>query len=268
MKMKSFAIKFSRNELLINVMEKLKGHYRRHRFNSLAALEAADRGEQDPLQQGYDTGFSQGQERGLEQGLEEGRAQGEAAGYQAGYQAGLAQGEAAGRQAFLAAMEPLAQIQQQMEELHQEALNEHTDHLCALVEQVARRVIHAELSLNPDQLKTLVEEALGRMDTRKGDVTIFVSPDDYQRLTQTGTNSIAGYPIQADATLAVGDCRLESEQQQQTVSSEERLQGCVSKVREELMNGRAPSADPAPQESAPEDDAAQPSAPAEHWGQA
>ena len=45
-------------------MDKLRGNYRRHRFRSLAALEASDRGEPDPFQQGYDEGFRQGQERG------------------------------------------------------------------------------------------------------------------------------------------------------------------------------------------------------------
>lgn len=215
-------------------MEKLRGNYRRFRFQSLTALEAGDRGEQDPFQQGYDEGFRQGQERGLEQGLADGHSQGEARGYEAGFQQGLAKGEEAGRDAFTSAMSPLQALQRSLEDLRQQELSEHTDHLCQLVEQVARRVIHAELSLNPDQMLKLVEEALTRMDTRKGDVSVFLSPEDYQRLAKTGTNRIGDYPIQPDDTLNVGDCRLESDQQQQTIHSEERLQGCVDKVREQL----------------------------------
>ncbi|UDL05539.1 FliH/SctL family protein [Marinobacter sp. CA1] len=215
-------------------MDKLRGNYRRHRFRSLAALEASDRGEQDPFQQGYDEGFRQGQERGLEQGLADGRSQGEAQGYEAGYQQGLGKGEDAGRHTFNAALAPLQSIQGKLEELRQQELREHTEQLCQLVEQVARRVVHAELSLNPGQMLKLVEEALTRMDTRKGDVTVYLSPDDYQRLARTGTNHIGDYPVQPDDALAIGDCRLESDQQQQTIRSEERLQGCVDKVREEL----------------------------------
>jgi flagellar assembly protein FliH len=225
--------------LSTNAMEKLKGNYRRHRFLSLAAVEAGERGELDPFQQGYEEGLRQGQERGLEQGLDDGRRQGEAQGYEIGYKNGLAQGQAAGQEAFAAAMAPLAHIQRALEELRRQDLHEHTEHLCALVEQVARRVIHAELSLNPHQLQKLVEDALSRMDTRKDDLTIFVSTDDYQRLAKTGTNRIGGFPVQADNTLAIGDCRLESEHQQQTVSSEERLQNCVTKVREELTEDQA-----------------------------
>lgn len=218
-------------------MRKLTGNYRRHRFQSLAALEAGARGEQDPFQQGYEEGLRLGQEHGLEQGLEDGRLQGQTQGYEEGYKQGFSQGETVGKEVFKAAMEPLEKIQQAVESLRQQELSENTQHLCTLVEQVARRVIHAELSLNPDQLRKLVEDAIARMDTRKDDVIIFVSPDDYQRLAKTGTNRIGGYPIKADESLAIGDCRLESEQQQQTISSEERLLNCVDKVREELSEG-------------------------------
>lgn len=219
-------------------MEKLRGNYRRHRFQSLGALEARDRGEQDPFQHGYDEGFRQGQDRGLEQGIAEGRSQGEAQGYEAGYREGLARGEEAGRQNFDPAMQALALVQRGLEELRQQALSEHTENLCTLVEQVARRVIHAELTLNPDQLLKLVQESLTRMDTSKGSVKIYLSTDDYQRLAKTGTNRIGDYPLLADETLGTGDCRLESDQQQVTVKSEERLAHCVDKVREELEQGQ------------------------------
>jgi flagellar assembly protein FliH len=216
-------------------MEKLRGNYRRYRFQSLAAVEAGERGESDPFQQGYDDGFAQGQERGLEQGLEDGRAQGETRGYEQGYQKGYQEGREAGEQTFTSAMEPLQRLQQEFEALRQQELSEHTEHLCSLVEQVARRVIHAELSLNPDQMQKLVEDALSRMDTRKGDITVFLSGTDYHNLAKTGTNRIGGYPIQVDDSLTSGDCRLESDQQQQTIRAEERLQHCVGKVREELQ---------------------------------
>ena len=165
--------------------------------------------------------------------------QGEAQGYETGYQKGLLEGEALGQQAFNQAMAPLQAIGRALEELRQQNLADHTEHLCGLVEQVARRVIHAELSLNPDQLRKLVEDALSRMDTRKGEVTVFLSPDDFARLAEIGTDRIGGCPLQADESLSIGDCRLESDQQQQTVRSEERLAACVNKVREELSDGSA-----------------------------
>lgn len=211
-------------------MNKLTGNYRRYRFQPLAALEARDRGEQDPFPQGFEEGLRQGQERGLEQGLAEGKSQG----FEAGYQEGLTRGEQAGRETFLPALESLALLQHALESLRRQEMSDHTDNLCALVEQVARRVIHAELTLNPNQLEKLVAEALGRMDARTGPVSIYLSPDDHQRLAKTGTSAIGDYPILADESLSTGDCRLESEHQTMTVKSEERLKHCVARVREEL----------------------------------
>lgn len=219
-------------------MEKLRGNYRRYRFQSLAAIEAGERGETDPFQKGYDEGFAQGMERGLEQGLEDGRAQGEPRGYEQGYRKGYEEGRQAGEQTFMRALEPVQRIGEALENLRRQELNEQAEHICSLVEQVARRVIHAELSLNPGQIQKLVEDALSRMDTRKGDITIFLSPADYQNLAKAGINRIGGYPVQVDDALANGDCRLESEQQQQSIHAEERLQQCVAKVREELQEAR------------------------------
>ena len=183
-------------------MTNLTGSYRRHRFQSLSAIEAQARGEQDPFQLGYEEGLRQGQERGFQQGLEDGRVQGEAQGYETGYQKGLLEGQALGQQAFNQAMAPLQAIGRALEELRQQNLADHTEHLCGLVEQVARRVIHAELSLNPDQLRKLVEDALSRMDTRKGEVTVFLSPDDCARLAEIGTDRIGGCPLQAVGDVA------------------------------------------------------------------
>lgn len=215
-------------------MEKLTGNYRRYRFQSLGSLEAKARGLQDPFQQGYEEGFRQGEERGLQQGLADGLDQGRAQGYEAGFREGEAKGFAAGRADFDAAMAPLSTLHHALEELRHRELRSQIEVLCHLVEQVARRVIHAELTLNPGQLQTLVEEAINRLDTTREPVTIYLSPDDHQRLAKAGTNSIGDYPLKVDPSLGIGDCRLESESQQLTIRSEERLAHCMAKVREEL----------------------------------
>ncbi|WKE66523.1 FliH/SctL family protein [Gallaecimonas kandeliae] len=215
-------------------MDKLKGNYRRHRFASLSSLQARDKGEVDPFQQGYDDGFQQGQEKGLHQGLEDGRAQGRQQGFEDGFRDGRAQGEAAGRADFDQALAPLQAAQQALAEAREQQLGDNLDSLCALVEQVARRVIHAELSLNPAQILKLVEEAIGRLDNSKGPIRIFLSGDDHQRLAKVGINHCGDYPLLADPSLGIGDCRLESEQQQLAVSSEARLESCMAQVRSEL----------------------------------
>src|SRR5690606_40864833 len=104
-------------------MEKLKGNYRRFRFQSLSTLTARERGEQDPFQQGYEEGFRQGEERGFEQGLSDGQSQGQTRGYEVGFQEGLAKGQAVGQAEFAAAMAPLGALQQALEELRRRELD-------------------------------------------------------------------------------------------------------------------------------------------------
>ncbi|EKE73967.1 FliH/SctL family protein [Gallaecimonas xiamenensis] len=217
-------------------MDKIKGNYRRHRFIALSSLHARDSGEPDPFQQGYDDGFVQGQEKGLHQGLEDGRRQGQQQGFENGFREGKGQGETAGRADFEQALAPLVSVQHALEQARQQQLADNTDSLCALVEQVARRVIHAELSLNPSQILTLVQEAVGRLDSTKGPIKIFLSSDDHQRLGKVGINQCGDYPLLADGELGTGDCRLESDQQQLLIRSEERLQNCMAQVRDELEN--------------------------------
>lgn len=220
-------------------MEKLLGNYRRHRFMSLSSLEAQERGETDPFQQGYDDGFVQGQEKGLQQGLEDGRQQGHQQGFHTGFNEGKQQGELGGRKHFEAAMEPLSVIQQALEECRQQQLADNTESLCALVEQVARRVIHAELTLNPNQILVLVKEALTQFDVTKGPVQIFLSADDHHRLAKVGINSCGDYPLRIDEHLGIGDCRLESDQQQLMLNSEQRLGKCMEQVRKDLADDGA-----------------------------
>jgi flagellar assembly protein FliH len=215
-------------------MNKLKGNYRSYRFNSLANLEAKESGEPNAFHNGYEDGFNEGVEKGLSQGLSEGRAQGLASGTEDGRKEGVAKGEEEGRELFIPAMKTLEAIQRELDESRKRSLSEYTDNICLLVEQVARRVIHAELTLNSGQMLKLIEDALSQMDSTKGEMTVYVSKDDHDRLSRTGTSKVGSYMILADPELSIGDCRVESDEQQMTVNSEERLKSCVENVRKEI----------------------------------
>lgn len=215
-------------------MNKLKGNYRSYRFSSLGTLEAKESGEPNPYHNGYEDGFNEGIDKGLKQGLSEGRAQGYEGGYSEGIKQGRIRGEEEGRELFAPAMKSLEALQRELELARSRTLGEYTDNICALVEQVARRVIHAELTLNSGQMLQLIKDALSNMDTTKGHMKIYVSQDDFERLAKTGTSKIGDSPLIADADLSIGDCRIESEDQQMTVRSEERLEACVENVRKEI----------------------------------
>lgn len=217
-------------------MRMLDGSYRKYRFSSIALLEAKESEEPSSFHHGYDDGYREGSEKGLNQGLQEGREQGEAQGYKEGYQKGQSKGEAEGLAQVEPLMKTLQNVQKELEAARDRSLSEYTDNICKLVEQVARRVIHAELTFDSNQMVRLIEDAIKRTNLDNGPMTIFVSKDDAKRLKEAGTTEIGGYAIQEDENLDIGDCRLETEEQQVTVKSEERLQNCMDKVKEDLSS--------------------------------
>jgi flagellar biosynthesis/type III secretory pathway protein FliH len=81
--------------------------------------------------------------------------------------------------------------------------------------QVARRVLEAELSTSPEAFFALVRSALKRAgDSRR--IVVRVHPEDARRvqpaLQQGGLGvAVAGVEVQADPTLAPGDCVVDTD---------------------------------------------------------
>jgi len=210
-------------------------HIVRYRFPSLADLE---RGVEPPAvaefdqgyQQGLERGYQDGQQQGFEQGVEDGRHDG----FEQGRQQGLQQGRHETRFLCEQALAPLENVQRQLESLARSRLSEQKDLLAELVGQVARRVIHAELTLNPQQVLGLVEEALRGLGGDTEQLHIYLNPDDCQRLAKFDITHCQNWPLEADANLASGDCRLETSQAVVESLVGERLTECVAAVRNSL----------------------------------
>lgn len=207
----------------------------RYRFPSLADLEQGIAAPEVPefdqgYQQGLERGYQDGRQQGFEQGLEGGRAQG----LEQGRQQGLQQGRQEARFLCEQALAPLENVQRQLEALARSRLAEQKDLLAELVGQVARRVIHAELTLNPQQVLGLVEEALRGLAGETEQLRIFLNPDDCQRLAGFDITSCRDWPLEPDPALASGDCRLETSQAVVESLVNERLRDCVGAVRSSL----------------------------------
>lgn len=210
----------------------------RYRFPPLQSLlnaqAAAVVDSGDAFQQGYQEGFQLGQERGYDEGLQGGAEQGRQQGLREGFNRGLAEGEAEGRAVFEAALSPLAKLAEELERLRLQQLVEHTDSVCALVAEVARRVIHAELTLNPKQILALVEEAMQRLEPAPAQLSIYLSEQDAERLTKIGVRELAGHRLLTDAALGLGDCRIETDTAELAITTEQRLEQYIDSFKNEL----------------------------------
>ncbi|MDP5292397.1 FliH/SctL family protein [Oceanimonas sp. CHS3-5] len=220
--------------------------YRRYRFPPLygePSVQEATQEEEPPaysqrLEQGYEEGFQQGRNAGLESGRQEGLKLGLAQGMEQGTEQGRQQGMAQLRELQHTLADELRQWQsgaeQQWQQLSMSALRQQREQLCELVEQVARRVIRTELTLNPEQVLAIVEEALAGIDARTQELQLFVNPDDRARLSEIGITECQGWALHEDAALAPGDCRIETETLTLEALTEERLQKGMARVAQSL----------------------------------
>lgn len=219
----------------------LPKHVVRYRFPSLADLEQGIAGSATPepafdqgYEQGLERGYQDGQQQGFAHGVEDGTRQGLEQGRQQGLQQGLQQGRQEALVLCEQALAPLEQVHSRLESLARSRLNEQKDLLAELVGQVARRVIHAELTLNPQQVLGLVEESLRGLAGETEQLHIYLNPDDCERLARFGITTCQDWPLEADPALATGDCRLETRLAVVESLVGERLKECVGAVRASL----------------------------------
>lgn len=228
-----------------NKMRKLApGATRRYRFPQLGQVGEGEPSEQEQFEFGYQQGMEQGQDlgyqEGYQQGLTSGLIEGESRGVAQGQARGLAQGLAEGRGSFDQAMVPFEKLQQQWDSLCRARMLQQKQVLAQLVEQVARRVIQAEFTLNPQQVLTQVEQALASLPSQPEELVIYLNEGDRRRLAELGVTRCAGWPLQQDAALAMGDARLETQAAVIEVNTAERLDACLDKINNALdasLNG-------------------------------
>lgn len=218
-----------------NKMRKLApGATRRYRFPQLGQVGEGEPSEQERFESGYQQGLEQGQDQGYQegyqQGLTSGLIEGESRGLAQGQARGLAQGLAQGRASFDEAMQPFTRLQQQWESLCRARMLQQKQVLAQLVEQVARRVIQAEFTLNPQQVLSQVEQALATLPAQPEELTIYLNEGDRRRLAELGVTQCAGWPLQQDGALAIGDARLETRAEVIEVNTAERLDACLDKI--------------------------------------
>lgn len=214
------------------------GATRLYRFPALGQSGEEAQSQQEEFEYGYQQGLEQGQaegyQSGYQQGLTSGLIEGEAKGLQQGQVRGLAQGLAEGRASFDQAMVPFAKLQQQWESLTQARMLEQKELIAQLVAQVAKRVIQAEFTLNPQQVLQQVEQAMASLPSESEDLVIYLSEGDRQRLAEQGVTRCEKWPLQVDGALGIGDARIETRAAVIEINTKERLDRCVDQINQTL----------------------------------
>ena len=221
---------------------------RPHRFPSLAHLrhgsgtDACGAVTVEPAQGGsaMADGFQQGLDKGYREGWDSGEERGRQEGLNAGLQDGRRQGLEEGRQEMLSAFEGLAKpLETALAELarvrndYQAALRKE---VVDLVGKVARQVIRCELALQPTQLLALVDETLAAMPPVPDGVTIYLNPEECQRIRELAPERSAQWTLVPDPRLEAGECRVKVGDHEADAGCRQRLSACMDQVRAQLLD--------------------------------
>jgi flagellar assembly protein FliH len=129
---------------------------------------------------------------------------------------GFAQGELAGAEAAAqrgeAMLHHLARTIDELSTVRGDVLRQTERQMVLLALAVARRVVHREVSLDPDLLLDMARIAIDRLGG-SGRVTIRLHPDDHAAVSSARTGQLAGggITITADPRLSRGACHVESD---------------------------------------------------------
>lgn len=221
-----------------NIIRSDMTNYRRHVFPPLRVESEFDQNSADDgipnFEQGFQEGLEAGHTEGHERGHQQGLANGQREGHNTGLSQGIAEGQIQGAQLFKDAVVQLAAVQHKVDELSRHKLVAQQVLVSDLVAQVSRQVIRAELTLNPKQVLTLVEEAMQVFADDVDKVKIYLNVEDKQRLESLGINNLNGWLLETDEQLACGDCYIRSTEKEILVNTEERFQQCMEGVHQSM----------------------------------
>jgi len=186
------------------------------------------------------------QEAQVQQLLEQARQEAREAGYQQGLQEGRAQGQQEGRQSTA------LEWQQKLDDYQSSQGRETAQQLLGVLQgaerdvqgmqqrmapdvlqlacDIARQVVRQELRSNPQALLPVVREALDMLSAESKPATVRLNPQDWEQLKGPLKDAFPQPKIEwlADASVAVGDCRVDSAGAQVDGSMERRWQRAVA----------------------------------------
>jgi flagellar assembly protein FliH len=129
---------------------------------------------------------------------------------------GFAQGERSGQEAANqrgeAMLRRLTQTLQELTDLRAQMIRQTERQMVELALAVARRIVHREVSIDPDLLLAMARVALDRLGDA-AQITVRLNPDDYQatggsRIVQLTASNVT---VVADGRIPRGGCQVDSD---------------------------------------------------------
>ncbi|WP_144209952.1 flagellar assembly protein FliH [Shewanella donghaensis] len=185
--------------------------------------------EQEGLAQGQAEGHGKGLEQGRLEGLEQGHAEGFAQGEQQGYDVGLTKANDM--------LERLSALVQQFEQPLMVLDAELEAELLQLSINLAKSIVGNELQTHPEHILSVLRQGVDSLPIKKQQVTLRFCPDDATLVYQLYSDSQLEknkWEIEADPSLKVGDCIIQSERSNVDLRVEERMKQTFTELQQQV----------------------------------
>ncbi len=190
---------------------------------------------QEQLMQGFQDGLNRGFAQGMEEGKNEGYQEGARLGFEDGMRKGLAEGKQQAKQQFLKAAEPLESVVAEVQSYLAGYEQRRREELMQLVEKVSRQVIRCELTLQPTQLLTLVEEAVNSLPQVPEHIRVHLNGEEFRRISEAEPEKTRQWGLIADPELEAGECRVVTDTSEMDIGCQHRLDQCITVLKETLL---------------------------------
>jgi flagellar assembly protein FliH len=206
--------------------------YRRYAFPSLSRVLAGP----DAIAEAEAAEAAWNEDR-LEACRQDGYEEGHAAGYAEGAKLAGEKAAREARAALDAISEPLNALVAGFTRMQHEYQSAAREQLTALVEQVAKQVVRAELEIRPEQFLAFVDEALAELPKPAERVEVRLNPDEYHRVLNVAPARAGQFALTPDAQLAPGECRISAGERELDVGCGQRLATCIEQIHALLRAG-------------------------------
>lgn len=122
--------------------------------------------------------------------------------------------------------------------------------VAALVGDVARQVVRAELEARPEQILSFVDEAIDTLPKAPESVSVRLNPADYARIAEAAPERAANWLLAPDDRLEPGECRVQADDVDMDAGCGQRLAACIERIAAQLAHIDAEVAEAAEQEAA------------------
>jgi len=197
---------------------------------------------------GYEQGKKEGEEKGFEQGFKKGEAEGRKTGENQGFEKGESRGfdqglkqgtQKAADETRIKAAEIVNSLEVSLKKADQTLallVETYEEKIVSLIQQIAQKVVLAEVKVNDEIVKSLILDALKTL-VQPEEIVLSVSMEDYEYIEMIKDeffeqiDSLNSISVRSDPSIKRGGCRIDTNTASVSTDPESRLDAIFNAMK-------------------------------------